>query len=224
MIAILCPTRARPEQCKRMIESAYATAKADLNIWLSYGADTDLPSGPAYTCVRMPENYPTSQKWNDLSWETMLNPHNKLFMLAADDMVFTTPSWDKAIIDHYNALPEGRKAHVYALQDSRDQAGTPHIIATREYIEALGFFVPPIFLHWYVDSWTVEIAKSSGCFTHFKDYGLTHIKPSDQGQGDETHNRIRSFGWRERDAYVAETCRDWLQIQKQKLRHYCEAP
>jgi hypothetical protein len=222
MIALLCPSRARPDQCKRMVESINSTERTA--VFLAMTADEceefgyDRIKGSAFVCMfSMPDNLPTSHKWNWLAQTAMTDKTNNLFMLAADDMVFTTPGWDKAIIDHYNALPEGRKQHVYALRDSRDENGTPHIIVTREWIETMGYFVPPIFLHWFIDSWTVDMAKSAGCFTHLKDYELMHLKPSDEGKPDETHSRIRQWGWHDRDKYVAETCRDWLELQKSKL-------
>lgn len=223
MIALLCPTRQRPEQCERMIESAAATSKAHVNIQLGVqGAQyhIELPRGSfGISQYSIPDGMPTAHTWNYLASFPIVQ-QSPLVMLAADDMIFTTPRWDRAIIEHYNALPDGKKAHVYALRDSRDENGTPHPIVTREWIETMGYFVPPIFLHWFVDSWTVEIAKANDCFTHFKDYELMHLKPSDEGKPDETHSRIRSMGWHSRDQYVAETCKDWLELQKAKLQNY----
>lgn len=219
-IAILCPTRGRPERAFRMCRSAYATAESRIDIWLGASIE-EIESGSlgwGMSCVyQIPTNDigPTAHKWNSLAEMANRAPECKLFMLGADDMCFATPGWDKALLDHYNALEN--KIHVYALQDSRSEDGTPHPIVTREYIEAMGYFVPPIFLHWYVDTWTVEIAKANGCFTHLKDYSLVHEKPSDHGQGDETHNRIRQWGWHERDKYVSEKCSDFLDHEKWRL-------
>ena len=137
-------------------------------------------------------------------------------MLASDDMIFDTPGWDKALLEHYDALEN--KIHVYHLQDSRDADGTPHPIVTREYIEAMGYAFPPIFLHWFLDTWTREIAKANNCFTHLKDYLLVHDKPSDKGQPDTTHSRIREWGWNQRDKYVNDTCQHFLALEKQRLR------
>jgi len=208
MIALLCPSRGRPEQLKRMWNSVKQTAGADVKLYLA----TSPEDVPAYSEVNgnsrkyaLPDNLPTGFKWNLLADEAMRNTDNRLFMLAADDMVFTTPCWDEAIISHYNNLEN--KIHVYALQDTRDKNGTPHPIVTREYIEAMGYFLPPQFLHWHIDSWTVEIAKANNCFTHLKEYELLHDKPSDKGDGDETHSRIRVWGWRQRDQWVNEKLR-----------------
>lgn len=233
-IAILCPTRGRPEQCRRMIESVSKTAMTDrVNIYLSlhdeevekYSIELNKcqidPNRVDIACLVHPE-YPTVHKWNELAKFSYRTPFDHThFMLGADDMVFATPGWDTALIEHYAALKE--KVHVYALQDSRDANGTPHPIVTREYIEALGYAFPPIFLHWWIDSWTVDIGKSCGVFTHLKDYLLTHIKPSDAGVGDETHNRIRRNGWHERDTYVNDTCQHFLEAEKIRLDNYLRA-
>lgn len=222
-IALLCPSKARPELCQRMIQSAYNTSDEKILIYVAVGPEEfdnymktlSLPESNrvGVVVVSMPD-CSTGFKWNRLAELAMQEPV-KLFCLAADDMVFTTPCWDKALIDHYNSLEN--KIHVFAFLDSRDANGTPHPIVTREYIEAMGYFVPPIFLHWMVDTWTVDIAKANGCFTHMKDYLLVHDKPSDKGEGDETHNGIRRMGWRERDGWVADKCKHFLEAEKARL-------
>lgn len=209
MISLLCPTRGRPDQFKRMCESAQTTATTSISVYAVSNGDDDYVG-------RAPVDCPTSYLWNKLALSALRDTRNlKLFMLAADDTIFSTPGWDKALIDHYNSLEN--KIHVYALQDSRDPDGTPHPIVTREYIDAMGYFVPPIFLHWFVDSWTVDIARHNNCFTHMRDFLLVHDKPSDRGEGDETHNRIRRMGWHDRDQYVNKTCKHFLELEKQRL-------
>lgn len=209
MIALLCPTRGRPKQFKHMCESVHTTSTSMISIYSGSNGNDD------YVDYCFPMDCPTVFMWNELAKKAMANPDNKLFMLAADDMVFSTPLWDEALIKHYNALEN--KIHVYAFQDSRDQQGTPHPIVTREYINALGYFMPPLFLHWFVDTWTVNLAKENDCFTHMNDYLLIHDKPSDKGDGDETYNRIRRMGWRERDGAVNESCQHFLELEKTRI-------
>lgn len=213
MIALLCPTRGRPEQFKRMNESVIATmAKVLGNAVKVYPASN---GNDDYALYQYPIDCPTVFMWNDMAKRAMQDKDNKLFMLASDDMIFATPLWDEALINHYNSLEN--KIHVYALQDSRDPEGTPHPIVTREFIDAMGYFIPPIFLHWFADSWVVDIAKANNCFTHLKDYLLIHDKPSDKGQPDETHNRIRRMGWHQRDKAVNDSCQHFLVTEKLRL-------
>lgn len=207
MIALLVPTRGRPKQYARMIDSVKATA-GGIMVHAASNGDDD------YVLNKYPLDCPTVLMWNDLAAKAM-KTDARLFMLASDDIIFATPGWDKALIDHYNVLRN--KIHVYHLKDSRDAGGTPHPIVTREYVEALGYFLPPIFLHWYVDTWTREIARASNCFTMVDDYLLIHDKPSDKGQADETHSRIRRMGWHQRDSHVNETCQHFLEFEKRRL-------
>lgn len=228
MIAILCPTRGRPEGAKRMWDSA--TATSDENVRVCLGISNEDKS--AYYALLgeptiddgddCPDGMPTVHKWNKLAAMALkYRPDTKLFMLGSDDMVFATPGWDEALLDHYEKLEN--KIHVCHIQDSRDPDGTPHPIVTREYISAMGYFLPPIFLHWFVDSWTVAIARANGCYTHLKDYLLIHDKPSDRGQPDETHSRIRRMGWHDRDQAVNDSCQHFLGLEKVRLRGMIEA-
>lgn len=219
-IALLVPTRGRPEQCRRMVESAINTSTHPLDVHLGIQDtmyDHVYASRSSVSVNKFPMlDWPTVMTWNWLAQETIKQfTDTNLFMLAADDMIFATPGWDTALIDHYEGLKE--KCHVYHLQDSRDIDGTPHPIVSREYIAALGYFLPPIFLHWYVDSWTRDIAKSNGVFTYMRDYQLRHEKGSDIGNPDETHKRIRRAGWHERDKYVNDTCQHFLEAEKKRL-------
>lgn len=210
MIALLCPTRGRPQRFKRMFDSVERTSTNKIFIFAASNDPSDN-----YVNEKFPVDCPTVLMWNSMAKGAADNTSANLFMLAADDMIFSTPGWDKALIDHYNALEN--KIHVYALRDSRDPEGTPHPIVTREWIDAMGWFVPPYFLHWEIDIWTVRIANKNNCFTHMKDYELIHDKPSDRGMPDQTHLRIRQNGWRERDAYVAKSCSYLLEFEKQRL-------
>lgn len=216
-IALLVPTRARPDQCKRMVDSARATASGRIPVYAAGDVKYiwfDHVIGDTEWHL-MPDGMPTAHKWNLLAQKALSNPAVKLFMLCADDTVFSTPLWDKALLDHYNNLEN--KIHVYHLRDSRNPDGTPHPIVSRQWIEAMGYFLPPLFLHWFVDTWTVDIAKANDCFTHLKDYLLVHDKPSDRGEPDETHNRIRNMGWHDRDKWVHEHCQHFLEYEKNRL-------
>lgn len=208
MIALLCPSKGRPEKLRKMWESAKATSTLPLKLYLAIDAK-EWPLYQDFTAnniqvVIMPELMPTAHKWNLLADIAMKEQSNKLFFLAGDDMVFETDGWDTAL--------ETNKIHVYHLQDSRDENGTPHPIMTREYIQAMGYFVPPIFLHWFIDTWTVEIASANNCFTHLKDFKLGHYKDS-----DPTYMGIRNYGWHDRDKYVNEKMSLYLAFEKHRL-------
>lgn len=223
MISILCPTRARPSEFRRMVDSAMQTAHTPDELRILYFLGSDEPLQQHYpkeikNCMHfIGQPWPAVMASNYLAMKCReFNPDSTLYMVGADDMVFATPEWDRALKESY--AQSDSKIQVYSLRDSRDANGTPHPIISREYVMAMGYFLPPIFLHWYVDTWTVEIARSSGCFSHLTDYLLIHDKPSDRGRVDETHQRIRALGWHERDTYVNRTCEHLLGTEKERLR------
>lgn len=207
-IALLCPTRGRPAQFQRMCNSVKETTSTQVEIFSATNADD------SYAKTKFPHDCPTAFMWNKLA-EFVINSRPEIthFMLASDDMIFANANWDIALRDKYDETP-----HVYHLQDSRDENGTPHPIVTREWIKLFGWFLPPMFMHWMVDSWTVDVAKSNNCFTHMKEYLLIHDKPSDVGKPDETYTRIRSMGWHQRDMWVHEKSKDILEMYKKKLK------
>lgn len=209
-IAILCPTRGRFKGFSRMRDSVKATTTEKTFIYsCTNGDDTYAP--------KMPHDCPTVYMWNHLANKAQADKvyDHRLFMLASDDTVFATPGWDRALIEHYNNLEN--KIHVYALQDSRDRNGTPHPIFSKEWIEAMGWMIPPYFLHWKVDTWSVDIAKSNNCFTHMRDFILIHDKSNDKGTPDATHLKIRRNGWLERDNMLAKNCSYILEWEKRRL-------
>ncbi len=218
-VAILCPTRGRPKMFERMVQSVFATAdRKNVRVYF-YTSEMDSEE-PNYKCPDGCTHFsgldlPCVAATNYMAAHQVVQEHS-LMMVAADDTIFTTPGWDAALIREYEKLQN--KIHVYSLLDSRSEDGTPHPIVTREFYQAMGYFAPPIFLHWYSDTWIVNMAKANHCFTHLKDYLLVHDKVTDRGQTDETYSRIRNMGWRLRDASVNERCQRMFGCESEHLR------
>lgn len=209
MISLLCPSRGRASLCHRMVQSALGTSTRG-NVEILIGTVEPYLAIHNVTQIQVPE-WSTVMTWNHLAQHAK----GDLLMLCADDVIFSTPGWDTALMDHYLKLEN--KIHAYSLQDSRDADGTPHVIVTREYMDAMGYFIPPIFFHWFADSWTAAIGRANRCFTHLKDYLLVHDKGNDHGKPDRTHLGIREQGWNVRDDYVNKTCQHFLELEKARL-------
>lgn len=221
-VAILVPSKGRPHQCNRMVQSAYNTSKGKVQIYILVGPEEfhiyqdalQLVEGDRVGVVLISgAEYTTVHKWNKLAALAFSQKDIDFFMLGSDDIIFATDGWDeKLLVKEY--------PHVYHFQDSRDVSGTPHPIVNRNYISALGYFLPPIFMHWFCDKWTVEIAREANCFTHITEISLIHDKPSDVGLADETHSGIRRKGWHERDVWTEKSCQHFLQVEKDRLKSF----
>lgn len=201
-IGICVPTRQRPAEYARMRESVMDTIKtANVLIYSSVQGD---PKGYTHEADHYAPDYmPTVYRWNLLA-KMAFEQRCDFIMLGSDDMKFLDAGWDDALIEAHDGISLARPDCVFHLQDTRDVNGTPHPIISRELYEQQKFLISPAFLHWFGDTVLVSFAKAKQAFVHIRSHRLDHIKPSDIGMGDSTHNSIRRAGWYERDKQVYE--------------------
>lgn len=225
-IAMLLTTFGRSEMCRIVLESISKTAFNKKNIGVFIGLSEGDKDIQKYTemikqsckefgldiSVYIFRDWTLAMCHNVLSEKTM---DYDLHFGVGDDTIFRTPGWDETIIKSYKALDN--KIHMWSLLDNRDAKGMPAPCISREYIQAMGWRVPPYFMHWYCDTWTTEIAKANNCITHLTDYLLFHDKQSERGIKDEAYYRIRHRGGYERDSYMAESCKHFLEVEKKRL-------
>lgn len=193
-ISILCPSRGRPEMARRMAESAVATASDARGLEVLFWLNEDDPKlseykhGP-YTVLIMGKDGPTSYAWNELAKRAA----GDILMLMGDDAVFETPGWDERLREEAAPDLDGWvKCKVFSFDDGRSELGTghPHPAITREVYNRLGYLACPMFRHFYVDTWLVELAKEAEIFHYIADMRVLHDKPWDRGAPDETKLRI----------------------------------
>lgn len=238
MISLLVPTRGRAKKFSNMVQSVANTTSTKVTIYALLQSEDDVKDYDIKG-IQIPSNAnlevkvnafhlfdidaPTVHLWNKLAGIAFDDKDvtNNIFMLASDDVLFDTKGWDVELIKRYEAL--ANKIHVFSLKDYREHEvneglSTPHPIVTREYMKAMGYFIPPLFLHWHVDKWTVEVARANDVFTHINNFVCVHDKVQLVEDIDETHNRLRKRGWRERDAYVDKMSQHILEAEKVRLK------
>jgi hypothetical protein len=203
MISILCPSRGRPELAKAMIDTALATAETDIEIILYLNSDDselsryqELIDQKYYTVG--PDRSP-AYSWNMIAEQATRD----VFFLMGDDGKFITPGWDRLILEKFDEIPD-KIACVYPIQYSVSKKKNPHFCLHRNWKDALGYFVPPHFWHWYVDTWTATIARRLNRY-----YCLETVEVSIQTKlFDETELRTSNYCNRERDHWM------WTKTQR----------
>lgn len=226
IIDILCPTRGRPNLARRMYDSACDTAKYPdyLRFWF-YLSDND----PVYENANgLPflgdlkskvssftgKDAPTSLMWNYLAKEAY-KANGDLFLLMGDDVIFETEGWDEIYRNSVRSIHDG--IFVIAPNDGRG-SGVPHPCVSRRWIETLKYFVNPVFLHWGVDSYTEKLAHKVGRFISLPNVSIKHAKVGEAIPSDDTHKRIRSGVWHERDMEVIKLMDRYIDTDVQLLR------
>lgn len=225
MISIICPSRGRPIFSKRMVGSIKSTASGTIPIEYKFYLNDDDPElenykknlDPVY--YEVGPNRSTCYSWNKLAQQSK----GDILMLAGDDIQFTTPGWDlevQKIFDMYEdkiamVIPnDGRglkKNHGDKYKDINkpiwigDEAcPAPHFFVHRKWVEILGYLAPPMFWHFYVDTYTQKVArKLNRCVL------LPHVEVKAKKLFDGTANQVRgNLRIAERDDWVWTKVRD----------------
>jgi hypothetical protein len=194
MISILCPTRNRAEQLRRMVRSAESMADGPIEFVLYCDNDAWPPDsvtdkdnvrtliGPRITLSKM---------WN----ECQAHARYDIFMHGGDDIVFRTRGWDTEVIKAFEKYPDHIAfVHCNAMDWGPD-LGT-HGFLHRKWVETVGYFVPPWFSSDMNDKWLTEVSDMIGRHVYLEDVITEHMHPIwGKAQWDSTYNeRLQRHG------------------------------
>lgn len=184
MISLLAPTRNRPDWALRMWESAQATAVGDIELVLY--VDDDDPSLSELDAIEdativIGDRCVLSDTWN----RAYAKAEGNIVMQAADDLVFRSHGWDKAVAE---AFPHDGIALVYGRDGYQDEKLATHGFVTRKWVETVGYFLPPWFVSDYSDLWIDDVAEKIGRRVFLPEVYIEHMHP-DAGKAelDRTH-------------------------------------
>ena len=207
MISLLCPSRSRPEQALTLLKSFQNTQ--DNQNEIIFCLQNGDPKIEEYISIFNKINFtdylildpmPTSYLWNQLSFIAK----GDLFTLIGDDVEIITKSWD-TIIENAAKVHQD-KIFVITVNDGRkdrpqgQNMRCPHPTVHREWAKTLGYFVPPFYMHRYLDAYTQKLALELKRFIELPQITFEHKKfnfiSDDTGQ--------RSRRWLNYDKFVHE--------------------
>jgi hypothetical protein len=226
MISLLLPTRGRPHLMKDLVasyrENSHNKEQNELLIYLQ----NDDNSVPEYVNVFQEINlkqdkdffilnpYPTGHMWNLLADKAK----GDLLCLMGDDVVIETPGWDRQIEEAAKKYQDN--IFVIAVNDGRspdpNHLGCPHPVLHRRWKEILGFFMPPMFMHRYLDRYTAHLAIQLDRFIQLPDVMFKHNKKATKR--DSTGKLSRT--WCPLDAYNWNVSQRYFQHDLELLRKH----
>ncbi len=209
MISLLCPTRGRPNQAERLIKSFLNTQKYQNQI-LFYVADDDECKEQYYELFnkykigfyRGPQ-MSTSFIWNFLAHQAT----GEMVTLIGDDVEIKTKNWDQIFIEANDIYKD--KIYVLTVDDGRQDSFAQndgrmrcdHPTVNKRWIQTLKYFVPPFFMHRYLDAYTRRLAIQIDRFIEIKEVVFEHLKF--ETISDKTGKLSRS--WFDHDKHIYET-------------------
>lgn len=180
-ISLLAPTRARPNNMQRLWDSIEETADNLDNIEIVFYLDDDDEAGHEKFLEMSKKNQNIiatggarleigSNMWN----EAYTKATGEIIMLASDDIVFRTPHWDTTVIGRFHRTPD-RIRYVWGNDGwKRFRRWGTHGFIHRNWVNAVGYFVPPLTFYG-MDDWFTVIAKKVGRADLLEDMLIEHL-------------------------------------------------
>lgn len=170
MISILCPSRSRPDKAKRMLDSAlkHPGCKLDIKFFLNH----DDPLLNDYRSFISPDQYIIGPNQSPVySWNLMAETARyDILFLVGDDAQFATDDWGEKVISAFDNYPD-KIACVYPRPVYR-QFPNPHFCLHKNWINTVGYFLPPTFYLHYIDTWVAYVAKKLNRFHCIEDFSM----------------------------------------------------
>lgn len=213
MISLLVPSRGRPQMFRRLYESFMETVTYPQHVEMIAWIDDDDEEWPKY-----PYSYPfrdanrdelreryrlhylrgerrlLSECWN----ECYAHARGEILMHCGDDLTFNTVGWDQRVREEFAKLPD-RIGLVFGddLSTNFPDLAT-HGFLHRRWIDAVGYFLPPLFSSDWNDVWISEVAKQIGRMVPMPDVIIEHHHYTfGKAERDKTHAEREERGARD---------------------------
>lgn len=201
LISVLVPSRGRPEMFKRMYDTLVDTATFPRAIEVVAYLDDDDPERddyPVETETKIVyvngERILLSEAWNAAyQWAS-----GEILMHCGDDLTFNTPGWDQRVREEFSKIPD-RIGLVFAddLSTNFPDLAT-HGFVHRRWVDAVGYFLPPLFSCDWNDVWLTEVAQKIGRAIPMPDVVIEHHHYTfGKAERDETHAEREERGARD---------------------------
>jgi hypothetical protein len=178
---IIVPTRKRPFEIKRLINSILDTAdhpdKIEFCLYIDPDDDISKTTIEEMIADNKPIKYTTSNANPTLSemWNIAFELSTAaIIMQCGDDCIFRTKSWDTIIKNKMEAYPD-KIVLAYGNDGIQGEKLATHSFVSRKWIEVSGFWLPPYFVSDFSDTWLNDVAKGIGRAIYIPEVCTEHM-------------------------------------------------
>ena len=176
-ILLATPTRGRPDSFIEMVRSARATASKPQDLAIIARVDKDDPTRRGYFTERgfgvtQGKRLSLPRVWNEMAKTHRFD----IFMMCADDIRFRTTGWDEEVRAAFEQWPD-RIGHVYGDDGFQGERLATHSFVSKEWIEAVGYYLPEVLLGDYVDTFLHILAVNLGRSQYVPHVLTEHLHP-----------------------------------------------
>ena len=180
MISILCPTRNRPDEIIRLVNSILVTADNPDEIELALYIDEDDASydhllqqdlGVKIVHTQGPKIV-ISDMWNKCC-DIAQGP---IYHHGSDDFVYRSLGWDTTVKEAFDKV-EDKILFLYGRDGHQDEnLGTLGFLH-ENWVQAVGYAIPPYFMVDWCDNWINDVAVSLGRRVYDPSIYTEHLHP-----------------------------------------------
>jgi len=202
-IALLCPSRGRPQRFADMAHSALWTASYPDRVMLYLTADCDDPKFdeylklPPHRTVWHPNMVP-GRKVPELLNELARRADEDILFAVSDDILFRTQGWDDILQAAFERYPDGLL--VAYTNDGLDRDKCLHFAVSQRWLKFTGDLIWPGFEHFYGDEWVETLGRAIGRTVFLRDLVTEHMHYKyGKAPNDATYSAKRGNGMSRRD-------------------------
>ena len=175
IFSISCPTRGRPQNVRRFIESIKSTSDNFSDIEILFYVDDDADSFPDDVLSFNVRKIKGKRVWITLAHNILYsNSNGEIIFYGGDDAVFKTTGWDSLVKKSFD-LSEDKILLVYGNDNGLYGSKIAiHGFVHKKWVEALGYFAYPG-RGSSMDRWVTEVAKKLNRATYLESIVIEHI-------------------------------------------------
>lgn len=174
-LAVIVPSRGRPENCHRLAEAFTATTAGPTDLYVVF--DPDDPRRADYEAADFPwlmleDRMRLGPTLNHVA-EGLAHAYDAIGFLG-DDHLPRTVGWDARILAELDRLSTGLAYGNDLLQGERLPTA---VFMTADIIRALGWMCPPGLTHLYLDDSWLALGRALGAISYLPDVIIEHLHP-----------------------------------------------
>lgn len=211
-MAVLVPSRGRPENIARLLEAFEATAWTAYIFTLTICVDEDDPKLPEYQALTLPfwAELAVGQRLRlggTLNWYSLpAARYNEIVGFMGDDHVPRTDQWACRIED---AMPD--LGVVYGNDLIQGAALPTAVFMDSRIVRTLGWFVLPGMTHLFMDNLWKTLGEQLGTLRYLPDVIIEHVHPiAGKAEWDAGYREANDGAVWDRDEAIY---REWVAFQ-----------
>lgn len=205
-LAVLTPSRGRPERFLEMCDAIRDTSDNRVQVFCALDGDDkakyQIPSD--VVCLRGPRQ--RLAQWTNVLAERALADGYDILAFFGDDHRPRTQGWDTRVKAAFEQMGSGLVYCADGLQNERLPTAP---FWSSDVIRACGFYYPPVLMHLYADNWWLRLARDINRCSYLGDVLIEHMHPAAQKvESDETYRENDTWYDHDREAFTQFVIRE----------------